>query len=162
MKKSISLLFILILSPSVFGQVATVVVNTKEANLRETPSVKSKIVGKVKKGDLLPVSANEGVWYYVTINKTRGWIHYTTIRKTTDKDLPDLSDIALKNDALDAFLDGKNPSTSQAAQKQKPMTQAEINALRKEVNEILEDTDKTTNKWIHAVTTDYTRIYYKP
>jgi len=91
-----ALILILILSFSIFAQQKSVVVTAKRANIRETPSPKSKVVGSVKLNDILPVFANEGEWYYVTSGKIRGWVHYSAIGKVNDKKLLDLSQNVIK------------------------------------------------------------------
>lgn len=113
MKLYISTVLILVLAFGVVGQDKDVVVTAKQANIRESPSAQSKVVRTVKRGELLTVSKSEGNWYYTTFDKSKGWIHYTTIRKATDKDLPDLSKYEIKSenknskaDDLDEYLNG--------------------------------------------------------
>lgn len=101
MKTRLLLLMVALLCSAVPGQQknAPVVVTVKLANVRETPSARSKIVGRVKKGELLVASANEGDWYYISHGRTRGWLHYTVIKKAADSDLPDLSRFEVKDPA---------------------------------------------------------------
>jgi hypothetical protein len=91
-----STLVMILCSASIFAQQKYVVVTAIKANIRETPSLQAKIVGTVKQSNLLPVYANEGKWYYITVGKIRGWIHYTTIRVANDADFPKLSKFEIK------------------------------------------------------------------
>jgi uncharacterized protein YgiM (DUF1202 family) len=77
-----SLLFIFVFLVALsFGQDVPVYVNTQQANIREAPTVNSKVIATFNINTKLTVSANSGNWYYVTKGKTHGWIHYSTIRK---------------------------------------------------------------------------------
>jgi uncharacterized protein YgiM (DUF1202 family) len=62
-----------------------VIVTTQKANVHESPSLTAKVVGTVKQGEKLATSAYQGNWYYVVGNKVRGWVHYSTIKKTDAK-----------------------------------------------------------------------------
>jgi len=105
-------LLVALSSFSVFSQDKPVIVTASHANIRETPSQTAKVVGKVKKGDTLLASANEGNWYYVVSKKVRGWIHYTTIRKADDSDLPDLSKFAVISPKQEPKSNGRDSSSS--------------------------------------------------
>jgi uncharacterized protein YgiM (DUF1202 family) len=82
----INLLFIFSVVTVLSQPKVPVVVITKQANVRDMPSVQSKVVGKVKKGDKLTVSASESPWFYVTNGKLRGWIHGSTIEVIEEKE----------------------------------------------------------------------------
>ncbi|MFD1736704.1 SH3 domain-containing protein [Bacillus salitolerans] len=55
-------------------------------NVRETASLTSPIIGKVKKGDTLNILSNQHEWYEVSITNGKGWVHQDYITVTTESD----------------------------------------------------------------------------
>lgn len=88
MKKLLLLLFFCAgLSISAFAQ-KSVIVATEQANVRETPSAQSKVVGKVKKGNVLSQSVTIGDWHYITFGNLRGWVHRSTVETPVVRERP--------------------------------------------------------------------------
>jgi uncharacterized protein YgiM (DUF1202 family) len=106
MKRRVMFFFLIVAvcSISAFAQEKNVIVTSAQANIRETPSKTAKVIGKVKKGNVLVASANDGDWYYVVFGKVRGWIHYTTIKKPLEDES---SNDNLSN--LDAYIINQKP-----------------------------------------------------
>ena len=62
---------------SAFAQDASV--RSSAANLREGPSMKSKVVGVLKKGTKIKTSEKKGSWYRVSSGDQTGWMHAVTL-----------------------------------------------------------------------------------
>ena len=62
---------------SAFAQDATV--RSSAANLREGPSMKSKVVKVLKRGEKIKTSDKKGSWYRVTSGDSSGWMHAVTL-----------------------------------------------------------------------------------
>ena len=79
MKKLIPVI-IALFSFSAFAQDATVI--SRNANLREGPSMSARVVKVLQRGTKLSFTDNKGSWYFVSSDKTTGWIHSNTLRFT--------------------------------------------------------------------------------
>jgi uncharacterized protein YgiM (DUF1202 family) len=75
------IIVILVVQGLLYAQTNTEIIKVKGANFRDGPSAKSKVIGKITKGEeveILDVSES-GSWYRVLYKGAEGWLHESTV-----------------------------------------------------------------------------------
>ena len=94
------------------GYVAAVVLN-----LREKPTTKSRVVGRLQRGRELEIVERGDPWLRVRVDETEGWVHghyvgdAAAVRAALQKDLASRSS-AKKKTACDAPAATRNPNAA--------------------------------------------------
>ncbi|MEZ5425864.1 MAG: SH3 domain-containing protein [Pyrinomonadaceae bacterium] len=94
-KLLLSVCFLLVLNGVAFSQTASVSVS--QANIREKPSMKGKVIDVLEESTSLDVIEQKGSWFLVKTSDLEGWMHENTI--------------ALNKDEKDSSKDDENDSS---------------------------------------------------
>ena len=101
LKKQITFIYILLLlSSCVYAE--TMFIRSKKANMMKSPSMKSRIISKLKHGQKVTVLNKKSLWAQVQFNNKSGWICKFELSQQNPKNqsvISKLEDINLKTSA---------------------------------------------------------------